>query len=384
VQNASHVDVTTPLSWLPGSNAVGHAVYFGTVNPPPFLTNTADATLAVSGLAGTTTYYWRVDESTPDSTVAGAVWSFVTRNTNSLVYEWKFAGSNLAPALGNGVMTYADGATTSNQTQFGVTDGILVPHIRGQTAHYLHAPAFTSAANGYLVAFTGSARNGGGDYINQYTAVFDFLLPGTINWFPFFNTNPTNSNDADFYVAPDGSIGIGAIGYSASGLVAPNTWYRIAFVADLANATVQYYLNGNLVCTGSAEIDGRHSIYSDQMPGADLRLLNEGDTSGVYTHEVYLSDFFFTDRAMTDAEVKALGGPKARGVMVPPTPVQLSISLQSTNVLLTWSGGDTPYQVQKTDAPGSAPWQNIGSPTSGTSLLLPVDADARFYRILGP
>ncbi|MFO1477758.1 MAG: endonuclease/exonuclease/phosphatase family protein [Verrucomicrobiota bacterium] len=384
VSNATRVDVTTPLSWLPGSNAVEHAVYFGTVNPPPFLTNTTNPTLTVSNLAGGTQYFWRVDEITPDGTLTGAVWSFVTRNTNSLVYEWKFAGGNLAPALGNGVMAYADGATTSNKTQFGVTDGILVPHIRGQPAHYLHAPAFTSAANGYAVTLTGSARNGGGDYINEYTAMFDFLLPGAINWFPFFNTSPTNSNDADFYVSPDGAIGIAAIGYSDSGLIKPNTWYRVAFVADLANATVKYFLNGTLVCTGSADIDGRHSVYSGQMPGPDLRLLNEGDTSGVYTHEAYLSDFFFTDRALSDAEVQALGAPRARGILIPPSPIQLAISFPSTNVLLTWTGGDTPYQVQKTTDPGAAHWQNVGAPTNGTSLLLTPDGDAVFYRVQGP
>jgi hypothetical protein len=259
-----------------------------------------------------------------------------------------------------------------------------VPHIGGTPAKYLHAPAFTATANGYLVTFTGSGPNGGGAYMNQYTAIFDFLLPGAINWFPFFNTSPSNLNDADFYVSPDAALGIFAIGYSATGIIAPNTWYRVAFVADLAHGTVSYYLNGNPVCTGSAAIDGRHSIYSNADAGPDLLLLNEGDTTGVYTHAVYLSDFCFVDRALSAAEILALGGPKAHGIFAPAPPLNLSIRLQPSSVLLSWSGGEGPFQVQKAFAlTNNALWQNVGAPTSNTNTAITRENNDVFFRVVG-
>jgi hypothetical protein len=381
---ATNVNLNPTLSWLAGSNATGHTVYFGTGSPSALLTNTSAAAVALTNLLPQTGYRWRVDELTATGTVTGDVWSFATRRTNNAVYEWNFANGNLSPALGNGVMTYADGATTSNLTAFGTTDGTSVPHIGGQPAKFLHAPAFSATANGYLVTLTDSGPNGGGAYLNQYTMIFDVLLPGAINWFPFFNTSPSNANDADFYVSPDGALGIFAIGYSASGIITANTWYRVAFAADLIAGTVTYYLNGNPVCTGSATIDGRHSIYSNADAGPDLWLLNEGDTSGVYTHAVYLSSFCFTDRTLSAAEILALGGPKARGILVPAPPIHLSIHLQPSSVQLSWSGGEGPFQVQKAFAlANNTLWQNAGGPTSNTNAVIARETNNVFFRIVG-
>ncbi len=290
------------------------------------------------------------------------------------------------PSLGNGVLAYADGATTSNLTVFGTTDGTTVPHIGGKPAKYLRAPAFTGITNGYTATFTDSPPNGGGAYINQYTMIFDVLLPVPIGWFPFFNTNPSNAsgNDADFYVATDGSIGIAAIGYSATSLIAANTWYRIAFAADLAAGTVTYYRNGSPIFTGNADIDGRHSVYSNIEPGADLLLFNKGDTAGVYTHVVYLNSFLFTDRTMSASEIAVLGGPKARGILMPAPLISLSINLQPANVLLNWSGGEGPFQVQKTFAlTNNTVWQNVGLPTSNTNATLVRDSTNTYFRVLG-
>ena len=379
---ATNITLNPTLYWLPGSNAISHAVYFWAGRPDALLSNTTNAFIALTNLTGSTTYHWRVDEFTPAGTVTGDVWSFTTRSTNAAVYEWDFANGDLSPTQGDGVMAYADGATTSNLTVFGATDGATVPDIAGKSAKYLRAPAFTGTGNGYTVTFTDSVPNGGGAYINQYTMIYDVLLPAPINWFPFFNTNPGNANDADFYVSPDGSLGIAAVGYSTAGTIAANTWYRIAFAADLVADKVTYYVNGTPVYTGGADIDGRYSLYSNFDPGPDLLLFNEGDTSGVYTHEAYLSSFFFTDRTMSDAEILALGGPKARGIMASAQPIELSISLLGTNLLLNWVGGEGPFQLQRTDSLTNT-WQDVGSLTNSTSAVIPVDASEGFFRIMG-
>ena len=383
---ATNISQNPTLVWLTGNNATNHAVYFGTSFSPVLLAVTTNTFIPLTNLTPATTYYWRVDELKPTGVVTGDVWSFTTRAITATIYEWNFANNNLAPALGNGVLAYADGATTSNLTVFGTTDGTTVPHIGGKPAKYLRAPAFTGIGSGYAATFTDSPPNGGGAYINQYTMIFDVLLPTPVNWFPFFNTNPGNpaGNDADFYVAPDGSIGIAAIGYSATSLIAANTWYRIAFAADLAVGTVTYYRNGSPVFAGNADLDGRHAIYSNADSGADLRLFNEGDTSGVYTHVVYLSSFLFSDRTMSASEIAALGAPKARGILVPAPAIHLTIDLQPANVLLNWSGGEGPFQVQRTFAlTNNSVWQNLGAPTSNTNAIIARDNNGGFFRIIG-
>lgn len=386
VNLATNISLNPTLTWLSGSNATSHAVYLGPTSPNLLLSNTTNTSISPVNLLPATTYYWRVDESSPGGAVTGDVWSFTTTAVTAKIYEWNFATGNLTPALGHGVLAYADGATTSNLTIFGTTDGATVPHIAGKPAKYLRAPAFTGLNNGYTATFTESPPNGGGSYINQYTMIFDVLLPTPINWFPFFNTSPSNAsgNDADFYVAPDGSLGIFEIGYSPVGIIAPNTWYRVAFAADLATGTVTYYLNGAPVFTGNASLDGRYAIYSSANPGPDLVLFNEGDTSGIYTHAVYLSSFLFTDRTLSAAEVAALSGPKARGILVPAPPINLSIKLQSANILLSWSGGEGPFQVQQAFAfTNNIGWQNVGLPTTTNNTTISPDRSPTYFRVVG-
>lgn len=232
-------------------------------------------------------------------------------------YEWGLSG-NLDAALGNGLLEYADG-TSQTLTTFGTTDGSTVPHIGGQAATFMRVPAFSGIGNGYNLTLSDTGPNGGGAYVNQYSVVFDVLSPSSINWTPFFNTDPDNGNDADFYIAPDGAIGIGALGYSAAGVIGADTWHRIAFVADLGAGNVSYYIDGNPVYdrTGGSLLEGRFSLYSNQDAGPDLRLFNEGDTSDQYTHELLVNSIYFTDSALSPAQVAALGGPNAQGVMVP-------------------------------------------------------------------
>lgn len=383
---ATNISQNPTLIWFSGSNATSHAVYFGANSPDTLITNTTNNFLSLTNLLPAATYYWRVDESTPTGAVTGDIWSFTTKSIVAKIYEWNFANGNLSPALGNGVLAYADGVTTSNLTVFGTTDGTTIPHIGGKPAKYFRAPAFTSINNGYTVTFANSPPNGGGAFINQYTMVFDILLPSPINWFPFFNTNPSNAsgNDADFYIAPDGSVGIAVIGYSVAGIISANTWHRVVFAADLAVGTVAYYLNGAPVFTGNAPMDGRHAIYSNADAGHDLVLFNEGDPSGIYTHIVYLSSFCFTDRTMSAAEIAALGGPKARGVLTPAPSINLSISLQPANVLLNWSGGEGPFQLQKAFAlTNNMVWQDVGLPTSSTNAIVARDSSSTFFRVVG-
>lgn len=240
-------------------------------------------------------------------------------------YEWGFTSGNLDADLGPGLMSYA--GTTATLTTFGTTDGSTVPHINGSPASYISFPQWpTPGANdtslGYLLEFTATGPNGGGSYVNQYSIIMDVLLPGPLGWTPLFNTAPDNGggNDADWYVADDGALGIGPpLGYSEIGLVQPNTWYRLGFTADLGTGDVRYYINGNRVATrtGGSLADGRFSLYSNLDVGPDLLIANENDDSGNYTAPQIYSAIAFADRTMSDTDFLALGGPNANGILVP-------------------------------------------------------------------
>lgn len=250
---------------------------------------------------------------------ARALWvlAFVTCGhfAGAASYEWRFSQGDLTADLGNALMTYADG-DTPGLTTFGTTDGTTVPHISGQPAQYIHFLQFPSPANGFNVEFMDLLPNGGGAYVNQYTFIIDLLMPAPRNWAALLNTNPGNANDADFYISDAGSLGI-AGAYSAQNVIQTAIWYRLAVSVNTAGNMV-WYVNGTQVHSQSGGgLNDRWSLNNSNQAGPDIRLFNEGDGSGNYTHELYLASFAFTDRVMSSVEIVTLGGPSANGILIP-------------------------------------------------------------------
>ncbi|MHC4867880.1 MAG: Ig-like domain-containing protein, partial [Planctomycetota bacterium] len=73
---ATEVSTTAQLSWTAGSDTTSHKVYFGTVDPPPFVQNQSGTTFDPGLLDNDVTYYWQIDEIGPGGITLGAVWSF--------------------------------------------------------------------------------------------------------------------------------------------------------------------------------------------------------------------------------------------------------------------------------------------------------------------
>ena len=67
----------------------------------------------------------------------------------------------------------------------------------------------------------------------------------------------------------------------------------------------------------------------------------------------------------------------------PAPPIISALSVQPGGLLLNWTGGIAPYQVQMTTNLASPNWENIGEPTSAGSLFLMPGNSATFYRIIG-
>jgi hypothetical protein len=64
-------------------------------------------------------------------------------------------------------------------------------------------------------------------------------------------------------------------------------------------------------------------------------------------------------------------------------PIILSTDWQGNSMLLNWSGGIAPYQVQWTTNLTEPVWEDFGGMVSGNSLTVSPTNDAAFYRIFG-
>jgi hypothetical protein len=59
-----------------------------------------------------------------------------------------------------------------------------------------------------------------------------------------------------------------------------------------------------------------------------------------------------------------------------------SIRTQGTQVVIEWNPGFKRYQLQQTSTLGQ-PWQNVGEPTTATSVTNSITGGAQFFRVIG-
>jgi glycerophosphoryl diester phosphodiesterase len=304
------------LSWIPGREATSHRIHFGTTDPPPFVVEQDFDLFKTPDLQRDTTYYWRVDEVTPDGVEPGPVWSFSTRPAPSinLVQEWHF-NNEIQSVAGDATLTFASGNLTSDVVSFEASDGATIPHMVDGPAEFMRLPAFQDPGQGLDLTFLTTGPNGEGQFINDYTVVADIFVPGFLDWLPFFNTNPANANDSDFFGRAGGGLGIGALGYAPDGTLAEGTWHRVIFSASLGSGNVTYYVDGVPVLrrTGGSLLDGRFSIQSIAQEAPHLRLF--GDNNGETT-EVLVSSLAFLDTPLDDLAAADLGTANPAGIFV--------------------------------------------------------------------
>jgi Icc-related predicted phosphoesterase len=154
----------------------------------------------------------------------------------------------------------------------------------------------------------GIAANGEGFKVNEWSAVIDLKYPSSSmgDWICLYQTNPSNSDDGECFIHPDGSLGLALTGYSGSDegtlgfYTYLDTWYRVVIVVD--NGTeYSIYANGTKVLAGNVQpIDGRFSLEDTLLLFAD----NDGEDCPIDVSMVALFD-----RALTASQVAALKGP---------------------------------------------------------------------------
>ena len=123
----------------------------------------------------------------------------------------------------------------------------------------------------------------------------------------FFNPDPTNTGDGLLTrqsFAPSYG-GIGSAGFPTTVTTNPETWYRIALTvsydpSDSSKVFVRKFINGtnlgNTPPENDPTLDGRWSL--DPANGFLLLADNDGETGSWF-----VSSFYFTDRAMSVAEI---------------------------------------------------------------------------------
>ena len=69
-------------------------------------------------------------------------------------------------------------------------------------------------------------------------------------------------------------------------------------------------------------------------------------------------------------------------VLAPP-PITVAILVQGTNVLLSWNGGNPPFEVQWTTNLAAPNWQDLADSLTTNTLSFTPSNDAAFYRVVG-
>lgn len=370
----------------------GHLLRFGTSDPPPIVSDQASDLFQTTDLEPDTTYFWRVDTKTPSGLVEGPVWSFTTLKTSDVVsfQEWHLNGS-LEPVSGDAMLRF--GGTSGITTAWEVSDGSTVPHMADGPTGYLRIPAFSDPLDGLDLSFVSTGPNGGGAEINRYTLAFDVFIPGPLDWTSFFNTNPANTNDGDFFIGPSGSLGIDEFGYSADGAIRQGAWHRVIFTADLGAGTVAYYVDGKNVLrrTGGSLLDERHSLFNvTTHAGPHLKLFNDNDGELI---EVLVGAIAFLDQPIDDATALELGTASSSGIFVQglqPKITDIGVDTAAGSVSLTWkSVPGIAYRIEASGDIGSSNWIELTTVLGGNSTIttytetgINFAADfRRFYRV---
>ncbi len=263
------------------------------------------------------------------------------------VAQWDFNG-NLASSTAGANLTAA-AATPASAPEVTFTTAT----INGETAQ---VASFTRGT--YFQMIHGLDDNGGGSFVNQYTLMMDVMFPSRPGgWAVLWQTSAANANDGDWFINPSGGLGISSV---YGGSVADGTWNRIALVVDSAAGTLTSFLNGTQVQQVSGpSLDGRWSLDSTALLFAD----ENQENAGGFVNSVQLRG-----RAMTAADIAALGGAQAAGIPLPQLPTDLH--------LLSPNGGET-FTAGST--------QTVAWAVNDPSGLLQVDllVGSLVYRSLG-
>ena len=293
------------------------------------------------------------------------------------------------PILGGpgGETTYPNPPTPQNVTQaqsaFGTTTSFGIPSINGEEdtvyktspTRNLADPTNRAKSRGLGLAFWPNTRDYWPEDRNgQWTMVWDILIP-TAAWnaeYPvaLIEDNHNNDAEADAFIHKVGAqaqFGYNVlVGSYLPTAIAPNQWFRLVIASDgYRTKQGRVFINGAYIGTtggdwlyasakstdprwgdasstnpnGTAVTPATWNAWGQfpspfaQSPNATLAPMASticlfADLQG-RGESVYVANYLYTDEALSDADIIALGGPNARGIAFLRPPAGCSADLDN-------------------------------------------------------
>jgi hypothetical protein len=277
--------------------------------------------------------------------------------------QWDFLSNNLAASYGADLQFFDAGV--QGDTTFGTTTSFGIGDINGVPTPVMHFIPSVYQWGGYVMTHE-AAPNGGGDYVNQYTLIYDIYFPPNADgtWRSLWQTDPSNGNDGDLFVSPADGLGISSI---YDGYISAGAWHRIAAAFDLTVPVLTKFIDGVKVGnqTLSDGIDGRWSLDPTALLFASVGA--EADVAP----EAYVSSVQFSNGRRPDAFIEALGGPNALKI-----PGTIRADLIGGQVVIRWSGG---VPLQSADSL-TGTWTTVSGTAGQVSYTPSPPGPAKFYR----
>lgn len=282
-------DATADLAWRAGTTAFAHDLYFGTDYASVRAATPASAeflgTLGATSfptppaLAGTT-YFWRVDELTPDGTLAGAVWQFRLARQ----HRWRLdetSGTGAVDSIGGLDGTYLGGVTLA---QPGATPALGVSASFDGSNDRIELPALGLASN--RATFTAWVHRSGDQH--DWAGLVFSRAAGTTAGLNFGTANELRYHWND-----------GAWDWD-SGLVVPDaTWVFVALVVEPERARIW-------LGQGGALVSATHAVTHAPEEFAGTTVIGRDPTSSARSFRGRLDDVRVFDSALAADEIEAL------------------------------------------------------------------------------
>jgi uncharacterized repeat protein (TIGR03803 family) len=395
-------------AWLSvaANGAVSGTPLHANIGTNVFIVSLADT----NGMTASATMQIVVNSNQPPSFSAGAYtepWANVDQS-----YSGSIAGTATDPELGLGdALSYAkvSGPAWLNVASNGTLSG--VPH--GSDA----------GTNTFLVSVTDRDSNSSTAtfyiYVNSapYFTVRPFTKPPAVASVPYTGTLVVNATDPDlaagdtltFYkvngpawlnVAINGGLsgtpanadqgansflvvvidsgGLAGIGQMNIMVNAdsPPSFISNPFNAPLAHAGLPY---STTIASSASDPDTGDQLTFAKVSGpAWLAVAGSGALSGTPANTDAGTNTFLI--SVTD-----LGGLSNQSQMLLNVAAQihLSIARQGSQIVLNWTGGSPPYQVQTATGVKNPAWSNFGGPVTTNTLFLTASNVPAFYRVQG-
>jgi len=432
---ATHVSLNASLSWTPGSNAVTHAVYWGTSSNA--VANATPASAEFGGVVWTneftlptaswgTTYYWHVDEIAYSNTNHGSViGSFTTAPAVQLPSPWQSqdiggAVSQSSAIFSNGLFSVAGGGAdiwgasdafrfayltvTGNCTITARVLGVQNTDSWAKAGVMIRASLDANAANAFMAVTPGNGvsfqyrSTAGGNSANNITTGLNA---------PYWLRLVRSGNTFTGYRSPDGvtwtqvgstTISMASTVYIGLAVTAHNS--SALCTATFDNVTSPGWSNWTLPpapagLSGVAENGQAVLTWQASATATSYNLKRSTTNGGLYSIVANMTAPNYTDTGLTNGTtyyyvVSALNpaGESANSVPLALSPRPLvSLTPAETNLTLSWPQASAGFTVQSRTNLVLGNWVNVTSPApqmvgSQWQVTLPsTNAGPVFYRL---